>query len=61
MARIVLLQFVATLVVALVAALIAGTASGISALLGGLCCAVPNALFAARLYASAKKPGEPIR
>lgn len=57
MARIVLLQFVATLLVALVAALIAGTASGISALLGGLCCAVPNALFAARLYASAKKPG----
>ena len=57
MARIVLLQFAATLVVAIIAGLIGGVSSGMSAVMGGLSCAIPNALFAARLYASAKKPG----
>ncbi|QJQ06453.1 ATP synthase subunit I [Undibacterium piscinae] len=57
MARIVLLQLAAAFVVALIAALVSGVAAGISALLGGLCCAVPNSLFALRLTMSAKKPG----
>lgn len=57
MARMVLLQFAAVLLVALIAALLGGVPSGISALLGGLCCAIPNALFAARLYVSGHKPG----
>lgn len=54
MARIVMLQFSATFVIAIIAALISGQAAGISALLGGLCYAVPNALFALRLYVSTK-------
>lgn len=57
MARVVLLQLAAALVVALIAAMVSGVAAGISALLGGLCCAVPNSLFALRLTISAKKPG----
>jgi ATP synthase protein I len=57
MARIVTLQFCATFILAIIAALIGGQAAGISALLGGLCYAVPNALFALRLYAGTKKPG----
>ena len=57
MARVVLLQLVAALVVALIAAMVSGVAAGISALFGGLCCAVPNSLFALRLTMSAKKPG----
>lgn len=57
MARVVLLQIVAALVSALIAAAAASPSAGVSALLGGLCCAIPNALFAARLYFNAKKPG----
>lgn len=57
MARLVLLQLAAALVVALIAGLLAGFTAGISALFGGLCCAVPNSLFALRLNISAKKPG----
>jgi ATP synthase protein I len=57
MTRIVLLQLAAALVVALIAGLVSGIAAGISALLGGLCCAIPNSLFALRLNMSVKKPG----
>lgn len=57
MARIVLLQMAAVLIVALVAASLSGFSAGISALFGGLCCAVPNAFFALRLYIGTKKPG----
>lgn len=57
MARIVLLQFATALIAALVALLVSGLTSGLSALLGGLCCAVPNAFFALRLFSSAQKPG----
>lgn len=57
MQRVVLLQFAATVVTALIAGAIAGEAALISALLGGLCCVVPNALFAWRLYVNARKPG----
>lgn len=57
MARMVMLQFCVAFMIAIIAALISGTAAGISALLGGLSCAFPNALFALRLYAGTKKPG----
>lgn len=57
MARIVLLQMVAALVVALVAGVFGTISLAFSALLGGLCCAIPNAFFALRLTMSARKPG----
>jgi len=57
MARIVVLQFCAALVLAIIVALIGGHAAGISALLGGLCYAIPNALFALRLFAGTLKSG----
>ena len=57
MARIILLQFAAAFLVALVASIVSGLPAGISALLGGLCCAIPNAFFALRLLSSARKPG----
>ncbi|PRC90639.1 F0F1-type ATP synthase subunit I [Solimicrobium silvestre] len=57
MMRIVMLQICAAFVVAIIAACIGGYASGFSALLGGLSYAIPNALFALRLYAGTLKPG----
>ena len=57
MRRIVVLQFVLTLIVAAIAGLLGGQPALWSAVLGGLCCVVPNALFALRLFASAQKPG----
>ena len=57
MLRIVLLQLATTVVVACIAGLIAGFPGLCSALLGGLCCAVPNAFFALRLFAGTRKPG----
>jgi ATP synthase protein I len=57
MARIVLLQMATALIVALVATMLSGLSAGISALFGGLCCAIPNAFFALRLSIGAKKPG----
>ena len=57
MARIVLLQFAAAFIVALAVFLLSNFSAGLSALLGGLSCALPNAFFAFRLYASTKKPG----
>lgn len=57
MVRIIQLQLLTAIVFALVAALIGGKAAGISALLGGLSCALPNALFAMRLHMNAQKPG----
>ena len=53
MARIILLQFAAALIVALVASVVSGLSAGISALLGGLCCH-SNAFFALRLLSGAK-------
>lgn len=55
MRRLVILQLVTTLAVAGIAGLIGGMAALWSALLGGLCCVVPNALFALRLFANAQK------
>lgn len=57
MRSVVILQLCVTVVVALGAALIGGQAAGWSALLGGVCCAVPNALFAFRMFAGTQRPG----
>ncbi len=53
MLRVVLLQLATTVVAACVAGLLGGTPAFVSALLGGLCCVVPNGLFALRLFANA--------
>jgi len=58
MLRIILLQLVAMVVAACTAGLLGGVSALWSALLGGMCCVVPNSLFALRLYTSARKPGE---
>ena len=57
MLRLVSLQLLATVVAGLVAALLGGIPACLSALLGGFCCVVPNALFALRLFANARRPG----
>jgi ATP synthase protein I len=57
MLRVILLQLATTIVAGLIAGLLGGTPALISALLGGLCCVVPNGLFALRLFANAQKPG----
>jgi ATP synthase protein I len=57
MLRIVSLQLIATVVAGLIAALLGGWAAMFSAVLGGICCVVPNAVMALRLFASAQKPG----
>lgn len=54
MLRLVLIQLATTLVAAVVAGLIGGFNAFLSALLGGLCCVVPNALFALRLLIGAR-------
>ncbi|MFC0251578.1 ATP synthase subunit I [Massilia consociata] len=54
MLRIVSLQLIATVVVGIIAALLGGWAAMFSAVLGGLCCVVPNGIMAVRLFASAK-------
>jgi ATP synthase protein I len=57
MQRVIFLQLAATVVLAVIAGAIGGMAAFISALLGGLCCVVPNGLFAWRLSINARKPG----
>ncbi len=57
MRRIVILQLIVTLVVGALAGWLGGWPALWSALLGGLCCVLPNALFALRLFASAQKVG----
>ena len=57
MLRVILLQLATTIVAGLIAGLLGGIPALISALLGGLCCVVPNSLFALRLFANAQKPG----
>jgi len=57
MAKAVLWQLVATGVVAAVAAAIGGFHAAVSAILGGLSCVVPNALFAWRLKIETRRPG----
>lgn len=57
MARIVLFQFLTTLIVAIAAWLISGVHAAISALLGGAACLLPNGLFALRLALASRRPG----
>lgn len=57
MRQIILLQFATTAIAGLIAGLLGGVPALLSALLGGLCCVVPNGLFALRLFASAQKAG----
>jgi ATP synthase protein I len=57
MARIILLQFAVAFIVSLAALMLSGIPAGLSALFGGICCALPNAFFAFRLFVSAKKLG----
>ena len=57
MLRVVLLQFSITILAGMVAGAIGGKHALVSALLGGLCCVVPNGLFALRLFIDARKPG----
>jgi ATP synthase protein I len=52
MLRIVSLQLIATVVAGVVAALLGGWPAMFSAVLGGLCCVLPNALFALRVFAN---------
>ena len=54
MLRVVLLQLATTVAAACVAGLIGGPTALISALLGGLCCVIPNGLFALRLFSNAQ-------
>lgn len=55
MLPVVLLQIATTVIASLIAGLIAGVPAFYSALLGGLCCVVPNGLFALRLFSAAQK------
>jgi ATP synthase protein I len=57
MLRLVSLQMTATFVAGFIAGLLGGWSAMFSAVLGGLCCVVPNAVMAVRLFASAQKPG----
>jgi ATP synthase protein I len=54
MLRLVLLQIAATVISGIIAGLVAGMPALFSALLGGMCCVVPNGLFALRLFTSAR-------
>lgn len=55
MLHVVLLQLASTVVAAAIAGLLGGVPALLSVLLGGLCCVVPNGLFALRLFANAQK------
>lgn len=57
MLRVVLLQLATTVIAGVIAGLLGGMPALLSALLGGLCCVIPNGLFALRLFANAQKPG----
>ncbi len=55
MLRVVLLQLATTVIVSGIAGLLGGLPALLSALLGGLCCVVPNGVFALRLFANTQK------
>jgi ATP synthase protein I len=57
MLRLVSLQMMATVVAGVIAGLLGGRSAMFSAVLGGVCCVVPNGLMAVRLFVSAQKPG----
>lgn len=56
MLRLLLTQLAMTLAVVASAGLISGEQAFFSALFGGMCCVIPNGLFAFRLYLAALKP-----
>ena len=55
MLRLVLLQLATTVVAGAIAGMLGGMHAMFSAVLGGLCCVVPNALFALRLFANVQE------
>lgn len=55
MARIILLQLATAVVVGVIAALFGGKNAGISSILAGLSCVIPNAIFAYGIYLSDSK------
>ena len=55
MLRLVLLQLLTTVLAGAVSGMLGGVHAMVSALLGGLCCVVPNGLLALRLYSSARR------
>jgi ATP synthase protein I len=57
MLRLVSLQLLVTVVAGAVAGLLGGWAAMLSAIFGGLCCVVPNAIMATRLFLNAQRPG----
>jgi ATP synthase protein I len=57
MLRIVSLQLMATVVAGVIAALLGGWSAMFSAVLGGLCCVVPNGIMAVRLFANTHRVG----
>jgi ATP synthase protein I len=57
MLRLVSLQMMATVVAGVIAGLLGGWSAMFSAVLGGLCCVVPNGVMALRLFAGTQKPG----
>jgi ATP synthase protein I len=57
MLRLVSLQLMLTVVVGAIAALLGGWVAMTSAVIGGLCCVVPNGVVALRLFAGSHKPG----
>jgi ATP synthase protein I len=57
MLRLVSLQMMATVVAGMIAGLLGGWSAMFSAVLGGLCCVVPNGVMALRLFAGTQKPG----
>ncbi|PWF55567.1 F0F1 ATP synthase assembly protein I [Massilia glaciei] len=57
MLRLVSLQLIVTVVAGLVAGLLGGWHALVSALFGGLCCVVPNAIMAGRLFLNTMRPG----
>jgi ATP synthase protein I len=57
MLRLVSLQLIVTIVAGLAAGLIGGWAAMVSAIFGGLCCVVPNAIMAGRLFLNTKRAG----
>ena len=57
MVKAVVLQVAMTALVALIAGMVGGFDAALSALLGGLACVVPSALFAMRLVVEMRRPG----
>ncbi len=57
MLQLILVQLSATVVASAIAGWFFGLPALFSCLLGGLCCVIPNGLFALRLFATAQKVG----